>query len=238
LFSSSNWLNRNHYHGANNAPQQQSTSTKEEFSAYHNVKNHRAPNEHRTSSESRLIDDYKPGSHILDRYSSRPLHEKDAHIDKHSLWTGRSPITAGSQPNLLLRETPVRSKHLSRHVSPPNDRRLHGAPVQHAIYASHLHDKPMGTRLQQTSNNNNNNNNNNQQQQRWQTPMVSAQTNRQQAAQSQYLDTNEFILRASHGQPLRSTQYPGRYASGALKDHRPQSMNVHASHNTMLDVYY
>jgi len=58
------------------------------------------------------------------------------------------------------------------------------------------------------------------------------QSNKRQMTKSQYLDTNEFILRASNGQPLRNHHQLNRNIS---RDYRPHSVHVNG---TSLDVYY
>lgn len=206
--------------GSNAAVSQVHPSPQKDFSAYnnHQPKLTHLPNEHRTRSETRLIDDYQPGLHFNTRYGSRLVNGGGAPLSTNPIWSGQSSSTAGSQPNLLLHEMPVRTTYFPRQISPSNDRRMISAPVQHPLYASHPHEKSPTDKLQSAA--------------------QQAKRNRKQTAQSQYLDTNEFILRASNGQLLRPTPYPDRYASGAMKDHRPHSMNIIGSHGTMLDVYY
>ena len=196
----------------NNHPQGIHPSSRNEFSAYYNKPqhNHHGDNKHRTRSETRLLDDCPPAT----RYSSRLVNSNGTPISHNPLWTGQSPAMAGSQPNLLSPEYP-----LHRQKSPSNiDRRLPSAPM----YSSHIIERPIATRSQAAPN----------------PGKRSGQGNRKQTAQSQYLDTNEFILRASHDQPLRNDPYAGRYGSALIHENRPHSININDNHAPMLDVYY
>jgi hypothetical protein len=152
--------------------------------------------------------------HLNPRYETRLVNGSGAPITTNPLWTTVSPAMAGSQPNLLSPEMPF-----YRQLSPQSERRIPSAPVQQQIYASYPDNKSTAM-IQEQEN---------------QQKRVLQQYDRKQKTQSDYLDTNEFILRASNGQPLRNAQYSSRQMPGVTRDYRPQSMNVNSS---MLDVYY
>jgi len=157
--------------------------------------------------------------HLSPHYESRLANGTGAPITTNPLWTAPSPNMAGSQPNLLSHQSLVDSTPLYHQLTPKMEKRMPSAPLQHPFYGSYPDSKPeMKTRQQDN-------------QQRRSAP-VQHQPNKKQIAQSQYLDTNEFILRASNGQPLRHAQYPNRHV---LRDYRPHSM---IGNGTMFDVYY
>lgn len=166
---------------------------------------------HRARSETRLLDDYPssgtPMNHL--RYGN------GAPISHNPLWTGHSPSgMAGSQPNLLSPSTPSYQQRSSS---------------QHPMYSSHILERPAASRLQQSA------------AAAAANPgkqrhglSSSGQINRKHNAQTQYFDTNEFILRPSRDQP-----YPNRYSSSALlQEPRPRSMHMNGNPAAMLDVYY
>jgi hypothetical protein len=159
--------------------------------------------------------------HLGPRYENRLVKGSGAPITTNPLWTAVSPSLAGSQPNLLSYQSSVDLAPLRQQLSSQMEKPI-PAPSQQPLYASYPDNKP-GMITQQQENP--------------QKRLISGQhqPNRKKATQSQYLDTNEFILRASNGQPLRNAPYPNRHVS---KDFRPQSMNVNGTGGTMLDVYY
>ena len=157
--------------------------------------------------------------HLSPRYGSRLAPGSGVPITTNPLWTDSTPIVAGSQPNLLSYDRVVDSAPLYRQFSPQMERRIPSRPVQNALYGSYPDTKPEVKGQQQDH-------------QPKRSSAAQHQLSRQQIAQSQYLDTNEFILRASNGQPLRNAQYSNR---NVTRDYRPHSMDAHA---VMLDVYY
>jgi len=172
-------------------------------------------NGHRTPSETRLHYDEQPNMHLSPRYESRLVNGSGIPITTNPLWTSPSSLVAGSQPNLLLNQNYIESIPLPRQLSPQMRRRMPSTPLQTPLYASYSDDRSemMASKQKKT------------------TP-AQHQLNRKQTTQSQYFDTNEFILRASNGQPLRNHKDPERHIS---KEYRPHSMNVNGS---LLDVYY
>ncbi len=184
-----------------------------------NHQHHPVQNGHRTRSETRLHYDQQMNMHLSPRYESRLANGSGAPIATNPLWTAPSPNMAGSQPNLLSYQNRIDSTPFHHHLSPQMERRTPSIALQHTLYASYPDNKPEMMIKQQES------------QQKRSAP-AQRRSNKKQIAQSQYLDTNEFILRASNGQPLRNTQYPNRHAS---RDYRPHSMDVSVA---LLDVYY
>lgn len=159
---------------------------------------------HRARSETRLLDDH-PSSGVPKNYVR---YGNGAPISHNPLWMGPSPAMAGSQPNLLSASTQSNHQRSSS---------------QHPMYSSHVLERPHVSRQQQAANPG---------KQRQGPP--SGQIHRNQNAQTQYFDTNEFILRPSHDQP-----FPNRYSSSALlQEARPRSINMNGNHAAMLDVYY
>ncbi|CAF2925283.1 unnamed protein product [Rotaria sp. Silwood2] len=218
----------NNYELTNGLPQS-NASSRNDLDAYNsnnnnnnNNNNNFIQNRNRTRSEMRLDYDQQPNVHHNPFYESRLVKGSGAAITMNPIWTAQSPTMVSSQPNLLLDQNLIDSTAFHHQLTPQMEPQISSIPVQQSLYASYPDNKP-GMMKQQQEN----------QQQR---PVPSQhQSNRKQAAQSQYLDTNEFILRASNGQPLRNVQYPNRHIS---RDYRPHSMNDNAVNGAMLDVYY
>lgn len=186
---------------------------------HHHHHHHQYPSGHRARSETRLYHDQQPSMHLSPRYESRLVNGSGAPISTNPLWAAPSSNVTGSQPNLLSHPTLIDSKPLYHPLSPNVKRQIPSTPLQHTIYASYPDSKSDLMTKQQEN------------QQKRSAP-AHHQSSKKQTTQSQYLDTNEFILRASNGQPLRNIQYPNRHIS---RDYRPHSMNSNAA---MLDVYY
>ncbi len=221
-------FSRNSNYEVTNGVPQLNSSLRNDLDTPHNNNNHnnnnnnnnnRIQNGHRTRSETHLHYDQQPNMNLSSRYESRLVNGSGAPITTNPLWTAPSPSTAGSQPNLLSNQSPVDLTPRHHQLSPRIDRRIPSTPLQHPLYASYPDNKPEMITKQQGN------------QQKRSAP-GQHQSSKKQTTQSQYLDTNEFILRASNGQPLRNVQYPNRHVS---KEYRPHSMNANG---TMLDVYY
>jgi hypothetical protein len=224
--------NNNNYDVTNDVPPSNSSSRNDLDSYYngnhhnnHNNRHHRYHNQNglqngnRTRSETRLYYDQQPNMHLSPRYESRLPNGSGAPITTNPLWSAASPSTAGSQPNLLSHQALVDSTPMYHQLTPKMEKRVPSAPLQIPLYGSYP-DSRLETRTHPQDN-----------QQKRSVP-AQHQPNKKQVTQSQYLDTNEFILRASNGQPLRNPQYPNRHV---LRDYRPHSM---AGNGTMFDVYY
>lgn len=224
--------NNTNYQSANDLSQSNSSSRDNLDPYYNNQYNHRPhnqqyhfPNGQRARSETRLYDDEPPTPHmhLSPRYGSRLAAGSGAPITTNPIWNDSTPIMAGSQPNLLSYDRNVESAPLYRQLNPPMDRRMPPLPSQNALYGSYPDAKPELKARQQDH-------------QHKRSGAAAAAIphplTRQHNPQSQYLDTNEFILRASNGQPLRNAQYPNR---NATRDYRPHSMDVNGA---LLDVYY
>lgn len=227
--SQSNSSSRNdldNYNHNNNNNHQQHQSHHHQHHPHHyqqqqqQHQQHDIQNGHRARSETGLYYDQRPSMHLSPRYESRLVNGSGAPMSTNPLWIGPSSNMAGSQPNLLSHQTTLDSTPLYHQLSPQMEKRTPPIPLQHNIYASYPDNKP-DIMIKQQEN------------QQKQSAPTRQQSNRKQATQSQYFDTNEFILRASDGQPLRNNiQYPNRHSS---RDYRPHSMDLNAS---MLDVYY
>jgi hypothetical protein len=187
---------------------------------YHHYHQHPIQNGHRARSETRLHYDQQPDFQLNPHYEHHLVNGNRAPPLTNPLWNGPSPSMAGSQPNLLTQSF-FDSKPFHRQLSPQVDKQIPSTPLQRSLYASYPDNK-----LQMMT----------QQQENQQRRSVQAQhpSNRKQAAKSQYLDTNEFILRASNGQPLRNAQYHNQHISRS-REFRPHSMDANGA---LLDVYY
>ena len=173
----------------------------------------------------------RPGIHLSPRYDSRLANGSGAPIPTNPLWTAAAPTMAGSQPNLLSYQSDLSQPQYRRqYFSPTVDRQSTAVPLQHPIYSSYPNTKPTITKL----------NSDHPLRRSGQAPPPSARSQdlyRKQTAQSQYFDTNEFILRASDGQQsLKHSQNINRPVSGPTTDYRQLSRDIHDG--TMLDVYY
>lgn len=148
---------------------------------------------------------------LADHYAAAGLPMNNARfgngapVSTNPLWSGHSPVMIGSQPNLLSPSSPFH-----RHASPSTS-------SPHPMYSSHIMERPQVPRIQQTSAN----------------AGKSGPLHRKQLAQSEYFDTNEFILRPSTDQ-----MYPNRYSSTFLQGTRTHPTNMNNHQATMLDVYY
>jgi hypothetical protein len=101
-------------------------------------------------------------------------------------------------------------------------------PLQHPLYASYPNNKSSLTIQQQQAD----------QQKRPAPAPPPTNLNKRQTTQLQYLDTNEFILRASDEQSIKNSQYSSRPVTGVSRDYRPHSITINGNDSTMLDVYY
>ncbi|CAF1946185.1 unnamed protein product [Rotaria magnacalcarata] len=226
-----NLFTQNNNYDLSNGISQSDNSSRNDLDAYnsnhhhHHQHNNNSNNNHhiikngnRARSEMRLDYDPQPNVQHNHFYENRYMKGNGAAIVMNPIWAAQSPNMTGSQPNLLSPQNYIDSTPVHRQSSPSRETQMPAIPVQNSLYASYPDNKP-GMRKQEEN-----------QQKR---PMpAQQQLNRKQAAQSQYLDTNEFILRASTGQPLRNAQYPNRPLA---RDYRPHSMN---DNGAMLDVYY
>lgn len=184
---------------------------------------------HRTRSETNLHYDAQAAMHLSPRYENRLVNGSGAPISTNPLWTSPTPAIIGSQPNLLTSQGAIVQAHRYP-VNAPVERRLTSVPLQHPLYASYPNNRsPQSTQQQE-----------NEQKRPIPPPPPPPPTNphRKPTAQSQYLDTHEFILRASDGQLMPNSQYSNRLAPGISRDYRPHSMNINGNSSTMLDVYY
>jgi hypothetical protein len=218
----------NNYELSNNLPHQNS-STRNNLDAYYKNTHykHQMPNGNRTRSETNLYYDAQSRMHLSPRYESRLVNGSGAPISTNPLWTAASPKMIGSQPNLLAHETSILQEPVHRNLSPPTQRRMTSVPLQHPLYANHSSNKPSLITQQQEN------------QQKRPGPLpIAPSSNKKQTTQLQYLDTNEFILRASNGALLKNSQYSGRPAPGVSRENRTHSSDVNSNSNTMLDVYY
>ncbi|CAF3654227.1 unnamed protein product [Rotaria socialis] len=199
--------NSNHHHHNNNND-----------NSNHNNNQHIIKNGNRARSEMRLDYDPQPNIQRNHFYENRHMKGNGAAIVMNPIWTAQSSNMTGSQPNLLSPQNYIDSTPLHRQTSPSRETQIPAIPVQNSLYGSYPDNKP-GMRKQEEN------------QQKRPIP-AQQQLNRKQVAQSQYLDTNEFILRASNGQHLGNAQYPNRHLA---RDYRPHSMN---DNGATLDVYY
>lgn len=165
----------------------------------------------------RLDHDQQPNGHHNRLYEGRVGKINGPTVMMNPIWAAQSSNISGSQPNLLSSEDFFESTPVHHQPSPQEDTRTSAVPVQNFLYASYPDNKPAMRK---------------QENQQKKIAPTHNHLYRKQAAQSQYLDTNEFILRASNGQPLRNSQYPNRHVP---REYRPHSMHDNV---TMLDVYY
>ncbi|CAF3319133.1 unnamed protein product [Rotaria socialis] len=232
----------NNYELSNNLPQQNPALKNELNAYYHNAhyQQRQMPYGNRTRSETNLLYEPQPRMHLSPRYESRLVNGSGAPISTNPLWAASSPIMIGSQPNLLsyqscITPAPHYYQQQQHQLSSPLEQRITSAPLQHPLYASYPNNNAaIMTRLHENQ---------------MKRPVVSApppppphlqpsHLNRKQTTQSQFLDTNEFILRASDGSLMSSSQYSIRPVTGVSRNHRPHSINVNDHDNSMLDVYY
>ncbi|CAF3372455.1 unnamed protein product [Rotaria sp. Silwood1] len=234
-------FNRNNNYELTNGLPQSNASSRNDLDAYNNNNNnnnnyynnnynnnnnnnHFIQNKNRSRSEMRLDYDQQQQQNLHHNpfYESRLVKGSGAAITMNPIWSAQSPNMVSSQPNLLSDQNLIDSTAFHRQLSPQMEPRVSSIPIQQSLYASYPDNKSGMMRQQQEN------------QQKRPLP-TQHQSNRKQGAQSQYLDTNEFILRASNGQPLRHVQYPNRHIA---RDYRPHSMNDNGTNGVMLDVYY
>ena len=223
---------RNHNYDLSNGLSQLSSSSKNNLNSYYSnthYQHHQIPNGHRARSETSLNFDPQSGMHLSPRYESRLANGSGAPISTNPLWTAVSPSLIGSQPNLLTHQSANVQAPVHRHLNPPIERRMTAVPLQHPLYASHPNNKSSVTIQQQAD-----------QQKRPAPapPPPPTNLNKRQTTQLQYLDTNEFILRASDEQSIKNSQHSSRPVTGVSRDYRPQSITINGNDSTMLDVYY
>jgi len=224
---------RNNNYELPNSYHQSHSSSKNDLNDYYNnthYQHQQMPGGCRTRSETNLHYDPQPGMHLSPRYESRLANGSGAPISTNPLWTSVTPTIIGSQPNLLTPQGSIVQAHVRRHLSPLTERRMTSVPLQHPLYASYPNNKPSVIIQQQEH-----------EQKRPAPPpppLTPTNSNKKQTTQLQYLDTHEFILRASDGQLLKNSQYPSRPTPGVSRDYRPHSINVNGNSSTMLDVYY
>jgi hypothetical protein len=223
--------NNNSYELPNGLSQPKSSSKNDLDSYYNNThyQHQQIPNGHRARSETNLHYELQRGMHLSPRYESRLANGSGAPISTNPLWTAVSPSMMGSQPNLLAYQSTKVQAPTHRQLSPPIERRMTSAPLQHPLYASYPNTRPSITTQQQE---------NQQKRPGPAPPPPPTNLTKRQATQLQYLDTNEFILRASEGQLMTTSQYSSRPAPVISRDYRPHSINMNENSNTMLDVYY
>ncbi|CAF1357468.1 unnamed protein product [Adineta ricciae] len=183
--------------------------------AHNHHQHHYIQNGHRTPSETRLYHDERHRMHFNPHFENRLINGSGVPISTNPLWLAPSPTLASSQPNLLLHHKSIDTTPLHRQSSPQRDNAIPSMPLKNPMYASNPDNRSDLLSFNQ----------------RKSTP-APKELNRKHKTQSHYFDTNEFILCASNGQPLRNRQHPNRYVS---KEYRPHSMNVNG---TLLDVYY
>jgi hypothetical protein len=226
--------NNNNYELPNSYHQSHSSSKNDLNDYYNNThyQHQQIPAGSRTRSETNLHHDSQPGMHLSPRYENRLVNGSGAPISTNPLWTSPVPAIIGSQPNLLSPQATNMQAQLRHQLSPQIERRMTSVPLQHPLYASY-------------PNNNNNKSLIISQQKENEhkrpgppPPPPPSNAHKKQTIPLQYLDTHEFILRASDGQLVKNSQYPNRLPPGVTRDYRPHSMNVHANSTTMLDVYY
>ncbi|CAF3837727.1 unnamed protein product [Adineta steineri] len=204
---------------------QSNSSSRNDVNIHHNNNNHYSSqyhlqNGHKTPSETRLYHDQQRNMYLSPHYEHRLVNGSGLPITTNPLWTSTSSLIAGSQPNLLSYQNGVDSTPFHRQSNAQMNGRLPPTNLQNSLYSSYPDNRSEMLIPKQKSSIPA------QQQQQQQ------QLNRKQKTQSQYFETNEFILCPSDGQPLRHSQYPNRHIT---KDYRPHSMNVNG---TSLDVYY
>jgi hypothetical protein len=225
--------NNNNNYELPNSYHQSNSSSKNDLNDYYNnthYQHQQMPAGFRTRSETNLHHDPQPGLHLSPRYESRLVNGSGAPISTNPLWTSATPSIIGSQPNLLTPQTFNVQAQLRRQLSPPIERRLTSVPLQHPLYASYPNNRSLIISQQKE----------NEQKRPGPPPPPPPPSNahKKQTVPLQYLDTHEFILRASDGQLVKNSQYPNRPAPGVTRDYRPHSINVHGNSTTMLDVYY
>lgn len=221
---------RNNNYELSNDQRRQRSSSRNDLDAYYNNAHYhhrQMPNGHRTRSETNLYYDPAPRMHLSPRYERRLANGSGAPISTNPLWTAASPKMIGSQPNLLTRESTILHEPIHRNLSPPMQRRMTSVPLQHPLYANYSNNKPLVTTQQQEN-----------QQKRPGPLSQTPNSNKKQTTQPQYLDTNEFILRASNGVLLKNSQYSSRHAPDVSRAYRAHSNDLNSNSNTMLDVYY
>jgi hypothetical protein len=223
--------NNNNYELPNSYHQSQSSSKNNLNDYYNNThyQHQQMPAGYRTRSETNLHYSSQPGMHLSPRYENRLANGSGTPISTNPLWASTTPTVLGSQPNLLSPESSMVQAHLRRQLSPPVERRMTSVPLQHPLYASYPNNKSSITLQQQE---------NELKRPAPPPPPPPSNSNKKQTAPLQYLDTHEFILRASDGQLLQNSQYPNRPVPRVSRDYRPHSVNVNGNSSTMLDVYY
>jgi hypothetical protein len=225
---------RNNNYELTNSLHQSNSSSRNDLNAYYNnthyQRHQQIPNGHRTRSETSVHYESQPGMHLSPRYESRLASGSGAPISTNPLWTGAASAMVSSQPNLLAPQGPIVQKPIHRRLSPPTERRMTAVPLQHPLYSSHPNNKPSIPTKQ---------NENQQKRPGPAPPPPPSQSNKKQTTQLKYLDTNEFILRASDGQLLKNSQYSNRLAPPvASRNYKPHPIHVNGNSSTMLDVYY
>ena len=216
-------FNRNNNYEFANGLSQTNVSSKNDLDIYNNNinnnNNHSNHSQYRARSDNRAYYDQQPHMQHNFFYEHRHVNATSAPTTTNPLWTPSSSALIGSQPNLLSQQNYANSTALHRHLNPQARTRISSTPLQNSPYTSYPDNKlGMMTKGQETK----------------QKRIVQAQrqSNRTRMAESQYLDTNEFILRASNGQPLRNIPYPDPHAS---REYRSHSMNTDG---LVFDVYY
>lgn len=198
----------NQYELANHSPQPSSSFRNDLEPHPENGHHLYIQNGHKGPSERYLRHDRRHQTH------AHPTNVSDLPITTSPLWSTSSPLIAGSQPNLAFNKPATDFPPFHRRFIPRANAEAN-AHLRNPLYASTPDNRSDLLSFHQRK------------------PSTAQQhLIRKQKTQSQYFDTNEFILCASNGQPLRHGHRPDRQAS---RDHRPHSMNVNGS---ALDVYY
>jgi hypothetical protein len=223
---------RNNNYELPNSYHQSNSSSKNDLTDYYNnthYQHQQMPAGYRTRSETNLHYDPQSAMHLSPRFENRLVNGSGAPISTNPLWTSATPTIIGSQPNLITPQGAIVQAPLHRRLSPTNERRMTSVPLQHPLFVSYPNNRSLVTTQQQE---------NQQKRPAPPPPPPPTNSNKKQTTQLQYLDTHEFILRASDGQLMKNSQYPSRPAPGISRDYRPHSMNVNGNSSTMLDVYY
>ncbi len=227
------FFTRNNNYEIPNSYHQSHSSSKNDLNDYYNNTHYQyqqMPAGYRTRSETNLHYDLQPGMHLSPRYENRLVNGSGAPISTNPLWTSPTSAIIGSQPNLLKPHNSVVQPHHRSQLSPTIERRLTSVPLQHPLYVSYPNNRSLFTPQYQQENE--------PKRPAPPPPPPPTNSNKKQTTQLQYLDTQEFILRASDGQLTRNSQYPNRPAPAISRDYRPHSINVNGNNSTMLDVYY
>ena len=224
LLSPRKLFTRNNTFDLANNVQRLDPPARHDLDNYYNKAHRQAPSAHRARSETNLHYSSQAALHLSPRYESRLASGSGIPISTNPLWSPTTTVTVGSQPNLLTQTESHPRETVHYHFSPTTERRMTSVPLQHPLYASYPNNKPtVHTRADHSH-------------KRPAPPLPTVDSTKKLAPKIQYLDTNEFILRASDGPPTKNSQYTSRPATETTRDNRSNATHTHG--NTMLDVYY